>query len=75
MKARSLAIALIGGCLCFLGWVLFHKSPDHIFDASGVEIDCKGQGTGVCLAAHCLHDYETIEWRDLGGTCVYRCKP
>ena len=40
-----------------------------------VEIAC-GTPYGLqCVAAHCLQGYETIEWRDLGGSCTYRCKP
>ena len=66
------AFAVVAGSLLA---AISHKFPDHVFDATGHEIAC-GTPYGLqCVAAHCLQGYETIEWRDLGGSCTYRCKP
>lgn len=51
------------------------KDPDHVFQSDGTEVDCKGKQWDQCVAANCRHDYETIQWRDFGGSCTYRCKP
>lgn len=61
-------VALIFLCSCT-------TTADYVFDAQGNELDCKGRPAMQCIAAHCLHGYETIEWRDFGGGCTFRCKP
>lgn len=61
----ALSLLSVGAC----------KQPDHVFDATGAEIDCHGRTWDLCVAAHCLHGYELIHWGDLGTSSTYRCNP
>lgn len=77
LKGAGAVVAGLAGAAAIIGLLnlVFRKEPDHVFDEAGQEVDCQGKPWDQCIAAHCLGGYETIQWRDLGGSCTYRCKP